>query len=763
MAFAEAGAVKRDVTLGLKVDKARFQTELRSVEMAFKRLDQTINRWAMRTAVFAAGAAVAFGGLMKSVIGVASEVEQMRVQLNVMYGSAELGAKKLAWAMEAATQTPFQLPEIIKATVQLRAFGLEAERWLTTIGDLASGMSVPLEQVTMIFGRIKSGQFGEAMEQLRRMGISAPALIAEGIKFTGGGQIVSSIDEVLLGVERVVNSRFKGLMAEQMTTMAGTISNLQDWWYRIRLMVSEQVFKVFKADLRDILGKIDEWARNGKLQEWASSVAEKLREVYEWIKNVGVDLLNVVRDVWSALQPFAKFFGENAENIVKTLLALKALSVAGRLGGAALGVATSASGALAAGGAGGVASAMLGGVSLAGLATVAAAVLGTAVVVAAVADVYGKVSGAIARAESLKAVTGTPLAAAAYHGGFFEKYGRMPGLIEQVQLMHGKMPIPRGPIMESFTSSGIPAISLMESSLFSGQPRKVGYRGAGLFGSTANRAQPGVMGLTEKERDDAFANYERSYNRIMELSYAYSEDQKDFDRLRYRDLQELHIDAIKTGLTDEEDYRMAQLAINKKYDQLEREEKYKAGTVQSHMMGKFYEASYKSTRLFVEGQLSLQRSFALIANSIVLGGITDFLVAQGQKHAVAAAAEAFAGNFALAAGHAKAALEYGVGAGIMSAAQARLEREITGENTGNQSLGADTIGTTSGSSTDSRTKYGTTIQGQTQNITIAPFIQIQGDTIMIGDHTVEELADSLGDAAVMAVKDAIDNGEIAVR
>jgi len=59
-------------------------------------------------------------------------------------------------------------------------------------------------------------------------------------------------------------------------------------------------------------------------------------------------------------------------------------------------------------------------------------------------------------------------------------------------------------------------------------------------------------------------------------------------------------------------------------------------------------------------------------------------------------------------------------------------------------------------------RYGSVIQGQEMNITIAPTIIMNADMIMVGDHTVEELQASLGRASVDAIQDALECGEISV-
>ena len=75
-----------------------------------------------------------------------------------------------------AASTPFEFPEIANAGKSLLAFGFEASKitgTLTTLGDIASSLNIPLGELSEIYGKIKtSGRvFSEDINQLTGRGI----------------------------------------------------------------------------------------------------------------------------------------------------------------------------------------------------------------------------------------------------------------------------------------------------------------------------------------------------------------------------------------------------------------------------------------------------------------------------------------------------------------------------------------------------------------------------------------------------------------
>ena len=125
-------------------------------------------------AVTAVGSAILSFG--KSSISAAADMETLGVSLEVILGSADKAKEALDFAKGYASSTPFELPGINEAILKLSSYGFELEdikKELPKIGDIASGVGVPIEELAAIFGKAKLSNFiqAEELNQLADRGI----------------------------------------------------------------------------------------------------------------------------------------------------------------------------------------------------------------------------------------------------------------------------------------------------------------------------------------------------------------------------------------------------------------------------------------------------------------------------------------------------------------------------------------------------------------------------------------------------------------
>ncbi|OAT79310.1 tape measure protein [Desulfotomaculum copahuensis] len=213
----------------------------------------------------AAGIA-AFG--TKSVIA-AGQMEQTQVAFKTMLGSAEKASALMKDLQKFGAETPFEFPEIQKSAKSLLAFGIEAGKMkdtLRAIGDVASGVGAPLDEIAEIYGkaRVQGRLFAEDIDQLTGRGIP---IIGELAKQFGvsEGEVKKLVESGKVGfpqLERAFKSmtgeggRFHDMMKAQSETLPGMWSNLMDSIGMSSVVVGQEIIKAF--DLKDKLaGAID--------------------------------------------------------------------------------------------------------------------------------------------------------------------------------------------------------------------------------------------------------------------------------------------------------------------------------------------------------------------------------------------------------------------------------------------------------------------------------------------------------------------------
>lgn len=189
----------------------------------------------------------------------AAKIEQVEIAFEVMTGSAKKGKKMLDEMFQLARYTPFKIPGVIEASRTLMSMGIEAEKMkptLTKIGDVASGLNVPLMQLALTFGKVKAAGYltGFELQNLRRAGVP---LMQELEKITGKarGDIMTMIRKQEISFQifeqawdnlTMKGGRFNNMMIRQSATFLGIISNISDFIQILTIEAGEKLLPIAK-------------------------------------------------------------------------------------------------------------------------------------------------------------------------------------------------------------------------------------------------------------------------------------------------------------------------------------------------------------------------------------------------------------------------------------------------------------------------------------------------------------------------------------
>jgi tape measure domain-containing protein len=189
----------------------------------------------------------AFGGLaagiatVKSSLSAAADQEQLLTSFGVMLGSGKAAREMLEDLKQTAATTPFELPGISRAAKTLLAFQTPAAELVSTIrmlGDISAGTGKDLNELSVIFGQIRSaGRLtGQDMLQLINAGVPIISSLAERFGVTTA-EIRTMVETGKVGFEDVAGvfqsltgqgGMFFNMMEKQSQTMTGRISTLRD-------------------------------------------------------------------------------------------------------------------------------------------------------------------------------------------------------------------------------------------------------------------------------------------------------------------------------------------------------------------------------------------------------------------------------------------------------------------------------------------------------------------------------------------------------
>ena len=188
--------------------------------------------------------------LGKEMISQVGSVEQFRISLDTMLGSAEAGAAALNELQQFAARTPFELPGVVEGATRLLAMNIEVDKLLPTLkslGDVAAGTGQDLDRLVLNFGQVAT-QGKLTGRELRDFAILGVPLIDELATVMGVAkeEIQGMVSEGVVGFDDVEQAftnmtseggKFFDLMEKQSQSLKGILSNIRDNFIRVSLSV----------------------------------------------------------------------------------------------------------------------------------------------------------------------------------------------------------------------------------------------------------------------------------------------------------------------------------------------------------------------------------------------------------------------------------------------------------------------------------------------------------------------------------------------
>jgi len=171
--------------------------------------------------------AVFTAATVKAVVSQIQEYERLSAVMKTLTGDSRTAAVELDKLKKFATETPFELKNVIEAFARLQSVGLEpSEEALRSYGNTAAAMGRDLMQFIEAVADATTGEF----ERLKDFGIKASAE-GDKIRFTFRGtttEVRKDAREIEGYLRSIGDTTFASGMADQMDTLGGVFSNLRD-------------------------------------------------------------------------------------------------------------------------------------------------------------------------------------------------------------------------------------------------------------------------------------------------------------------------------------------------------------------------------------------------------------------------------------------------------------------------------------------------------------------------------------------------------
>ncbi len=248
----------------------------RVVEQSGQGIEQAFSK--VQSAAAAAAGAFSAKELVRNVLEVRGQFQQLEVAFTTMLGSADKANDLMSQLVRTAATTPFDLKSVSEGAKQLLAYGTQADEvngTLIRLGDIAAGLSIPLNDLVYLYGTTmtQGRMFTQDLRQFQGRGIPIADELAKifGVTKDKVGELVTAgkvgAAEVQQAIENMTNagSRFGGLMEAQSHTITGQISNIED---AINSMFND-IGKANEGVINDALGGVsylvEHWKEIGQI------------------------------------------------------------------------------------------------------------------------------------------------------------------------------------------------------------------------------------------------------------------------------------------------------------------------------------------------------------------------------------------------------------------------------------------------------------------------------------------------------------------
>ena len=303
MTEADTSGSLGDMFLRLHADLSGYRRDMAQFENMTQDSMGKVLKQIMSQAAGAVAAvtaiATATGGLAGAVmtgLKFNAMLEQQEVAFGTLLNSADKAHERVQELAQFAAETPFQFPEIMKASKVLQTFGgdtLAAGAGLRVVGDAAAAIGEPINDVAYsmghLFNALESGtSMGLAIRSLQLMGLIGHDTRMQLERAEGQTHTTAQAMEVM----QAAFGKYSGAMINQSKTANGLMSTLIDNWHILTAELTKDIFGDVKQGLAGSVDNLQEFGDHLKVAvKGATELAHYIKEIASYgIHNPGTTI-----------------------------------------------------------------------------------------------------------------------------------------------------------------------------------------------------------------------------------------------------------------------------------------------------------------------------------------------------------------------------------------------------------------------------------------------------------------------------------------
>lgn len=187
----------------------------------------------------------ALGGLGDQAMNASMEASSREARLTAILRSQQKAQEVLKMVEKVAAPSTATTKQLADAATTLEAFGVNSLRAIPIIGKLATAMGAGEEQMQMYaraVGQLGTGNMIDA-DVMASMGLQRRDFASQGIKFDGNGKLLSSAQEAMAALEKIVNERFGNIFEQMKDTPEAKRASLMDAGERALRIIGDGMLK----------------------------------------------------------------------------------------------------------------------------------------------------------------------------------------------------------------------------------------------------------------------------------------------------------------------------------------------------------------------------------------------------------------------------------------------------------------------------------------------------------------------------------------
>lgn len=251
----------------------------------------------------------------------ASSLEGYRSTLNVVMKDQKKAAQMMAWAVDFANKTPFETDSIVEATVRLQSYGIDAQKTMTKIGDMAGVMNKDIMQAVEAVADAQTGE----LERLKEFGITKAMIEAKGAELYKNQTIINNKGQIVDqekfndALFALMEDRFKGGMEIQAKSYKGIMSTITGVWKTglanmagisgTGEIIEGSAFDAAKEGLSWVATKMQNMANAGTFEQ----IGRKIGGVVQTGVKYGTKVISVAKKIKDSVADTAKTIAARLE------------------------------------------------------------------------------------------------------------------------------------------------------------------------------------------------------------------------------------------------------------------------------------------------------------------------------------------------------------------------------------------------------------------------------------------------------------------